>query len=352
MMEGDLSGVIQINRIIKKIRLLSRRPEPSGGGATWHLRLESRPWTAQPCTLPAALDHKPKKCTTTNDDATRCSTTPCTDFPPMAAKWLKEGGAISPNSVSGTEEKGPNDSTKAGGTQTTLVGRHNNRGHGRLWRATPTAREAVSPILHTMRYTQGFTVLATAVGVFWNTRAESFYFVMGALATSVAAKTLKNWIREPRPRGSAVTRSFGMPSTHSAMVTFMATYLLFYNGHKILEGGLGSLSHLELAYSALLVTFPVAVMWSRTALVAHTTKQVLAGGALGIVFAKGAWHLWNVKGPFGGDALSNQPQVQAWDEQIVGAKAGVLRFSVGIFRRLCGSSMSLPPQLSSCLNCP
>ncbi|CAO1617657.1 unnamed protein product [Parajaminaea phylloscopi] len=213
------------------------------------------------------------------------------------------------------------------------TGRHNNRGHGRLWRATPTTREKVSPLLHMMRYTQGFTTLIVGLGVLWHAGAEPVYFVMGALATSAAAKTLKTWIRDPRPDGTAVTRTYGMPSTHSATVTFMSTYVLFYTGSKVAQSGLSSLSAWEVGYSAFLVVAPVAVMWSRTALMAHTAKQVLAGGALGVVVANGAWHLWNVKDTLGGDALKDRPHIRAWDGHIVKLKAAV----VGVLRTVFAS---------------
>lgn len=209
------------------------------------------------------------------------------------------------------------------------LGRHNNRGHGRLWRATPTAREVVSPFLHMMRYTQGFTTLVTAVGVLWHTRAEAAFYLFGALSTSVAAKTLKSWIRDPRPDGTAVTRTYGLPSTHSATVTYMCAYLLFYTGRKVIEQGFSPLTHWEIAYSTFLLAYPPVVMWSRTALIAHTVKQVLAGAALGLVVANGAWQVWNLDNMILGGALKDQDHIRRWDGYIISAKAVVVRLLTG-----------------------
>lgn len=92
---------------------------------------------------------------------------------------------------------------------------YNTRGH-RLFRATQTSKEELTPLLNFLRHTQGWVTAVTAVGVIWTSRAESVYYVAGALVTSTLAKLLKKVIREERPEGSAVTRTSGMPSTHSS----------------------------------------------------------------------------------------------------------------------------------------
>ncbi|PWN20439.1 hypothetical protein BCV69DRAFT_238268, partial [Microstroma glucosiphilum] len=150
-------------------------------------------------------------------------------------------------------------------------------------------------LLRMLRYTQGWTTIVTAVGVLWTARAESVFFVAGALVTSTIAKILKMIIRDPRPDKSAVTRTFGLPSTHSSTVTFLCSYVVLGVAHRVAlgeKGGLSALTPLEMASTLFLVVFPPLVMWSRVALGVHTTRQVVAGGLLGLTCAVGWWTLW------------------------------------------------------------
>ncbi|CAO1628241.1 unnamed protein product [Sympodiomycopsis kandeliae] len=158
-------------------------------------------------------------------------------------------------------------------------GRYDNRGH-RLFRATQTSQQNLTPLLKILRHTQGIVTIATTIGciVLWD--VECVYYVSGSLLTSFLAKALKKVIREERPQGSAVRKSSGMPSTHSSTISFMCTYLALNGGgiHPILRIGL--------------VGLPLLVMWSRVRLGVHTPRQVIVGGTLGLLTGI-AWNqLW------------------------------------------------------------
>ncbi|PWN26858.1 hypothetical protein BDZ90DRAFT_232954 [Jaminaea rosea] len=206
-------------------------------------------------------------------------------------------------------------------------GRHENRGH-RLFRATPSSHTAPTPLLRFLRYTQGVTTAVTAVSILgWNARVESAWYLFGALATSTAAKTLKTMIKDPRPEGSAV-KTHGMPSTHSATVSFMTCYVLAYPLVKVVQHRgdvLAALTPWEMCYSAVLATFLPLVMWSRVALGVHSGKQVIIGGCLGLVVANGAWQIWNADTSWGGGRpLRMHEKVEQWDQWITAARLIVI----------------------------
>ena len=67
-----------------------------------------------------------------------------------------------------------------------------------------------------LKHTQGIVTTATAIGILHLRTCHVLYFTIGSLATSFTAKGLKRVIKQPRPPGSRVKKTSGMPSTHSA----------------------------------------------------------------------------------------------------------------------------------------
>lgn len=212
------------------------------------------------------------------------------------------------------------------------AGSHNNRGH-LYWRATQTAREDVGIGLNLLRHTQGVVTIVTAVGILWTSEnAESLWYLGGALATSSVAKVAKKIIKEPRPEGSAVAGTHGMPSTHSSTVTFMCSYLALYSIHRLAAGK--TIGVLESLATIVLLAFPPIVMWSRTALGVHTTRQVVAGGTLGGVCAIAWWALWQGQIPVLGTRVLSQgvkyyPLVLKADRIIADFKKSIVDFVFG-----------------------
>lgn len=120
----------------------------------------------------------------------------------------------------------------------------------------------------------------------------------------MTAKVLKKFIKQPRPPSKSGKTTYGMPSTHSASIGFMATYLtlacIFLLPHRRLQRLLdmarvpAEWSWLERAgFSTLAIGFASSVWWSRVRLGHHTPAQVAAGAALGSTVALyffGFWH--------------------------------------------------------------
>lgn len=80
----------------------------------------------------------------------------------------------------------------------------------------PQTRNELSTGLWLLKHTQGIVTTATAIGILHLRTCHVLYFTVGSLATSFSAKGLKRVIKQPRPPGSRVKKTSGMPSTHSA----------------------------------------------------------------------------------------------------------------------------------------
>ena len=83
-----------------------------------------------------------------------------------------------------------------------------------------------------------------------------------------------------------------MPSTHSATITFFATYILLAATYLPVHHSLPLNSASRVL--PVLIAFPFAtmIMMSRVWLGHHTRAQVLAGSAYGVVFASVWYALW------------------------------------------------------------
>ncbi|PWN53648.1 hypothetical protein IE53DRAFT_383822 [Violaceomyces palustris] len=171
----------------------------------------------------------------------------------------------------------------------------------------PQERERnLSTALWLFKHTQGIVTAATAVGILHLRTSHAAYFATCAVATSFTAKGLKRIIKQPRPPGSRVKKSSGMPSTHSASISFMGTYILFCSILLPLHPAFlsvtssGTSNHAVLSETAtrawisvFSIMAPVGVMWSRVKLGVHTPNQTYAGAALGILKAFLWFTLWN-----------------------------------------------------------
>ncbi|KAN0060200.1 hypothetical protein ACQY0O_007529 [Thecaphora frezii] len=146
----------------------------------------------------------------------------------------------------------------------------------------PPAR--LSTPLWLLKHTQGITTTAVALAILHLRTTHVVYYTLGIFSTSFSAKGLKRLIKQPRPPGSRVKKTSGMPSTHSASVSFMGSYLLFCLASQPQPEAWTTTAALATLY----VGLPVAVMWSRVRLGVHTPAQTVAGAALGVVKA-GLW---------------------------------------------------------------
>ncbi|EST06663.1 Phosphatidic acid phosphatase type 2/haloperoxidase [Kalmanozyma brasiliensis GHG001] len=161
-------------------------------------------------------------------------------------------------------------------------------------------QKELSTGLWLLKHTQGIVTTATAIGILHLRTSHVIYFTVGTLATSFTAKGLKRVIKQPRPPGSKVKKTSGMPSTHSSTISFMGTYILLSSLllplHPSLHLGSGAAARDNMAHiwiALVGVVAPVLVMWSRVQLGVHTPAQTLVGAALGVVKACLWFTAWN-----------------------------------------------------------
>ncbi|KAF9264696.1 PAP2-domain-containing protein [Marasmius fiardii PR-910] len=122
------------------------------------------------------------------------------------------------------------------------------------------------------------------------------YFTAGATACSVAVKIVKKMVRQPRPvidrRTKKVKKSYGMPSTHSAVIAFYMTYLLLACTRLPIHTSLPQSSLTRLIPPLICVPWGVMICVSRVWLGHHNWVQVLVGCGFGVVFSVGWFVAW------------------------------------------------------------
>ncbi|KAM0260717.1 hypothetical protein ACHAQJ_002633 [Trichoderma viride] len=157
--------------------------------------------------------------------------------------------------------------------------------------------------------------------IFSTREAEICLAFAGQLACEALNFVLKRIIKEERPR-RIHGKGYGMPSSHAQFVAFwslsLALFLLVRHkplSHgkaltkaKIWEGGRPWTLVERLAVSLAGVLVAAATAWSRIYLNYHTTTQVAAGAAAGLVFAlvwfvateilrRTGWLAWGIELP-------------------------------------------------------
>lgn len=135
----------------------------------------------------------------------------------------------------------------------------------------------------------------TAVFVLYTRSAGVAYFTAGAVVCSRTAKLVKRLIREPRPLHPEPGRqksSYGMPSTHSAVITYYALYTILASVNFPIHPSLPD-SPWTRAIAPLMITpWAIAIATSRIWLGHHTWRQVLAGFTHGVVFTFIWYRIW------------------------------------------------------------
>ncbi|KAJ3571885.1 hypothetical protein NP233_g3457 [Leucocoprinus birnbaumii] len=127
------------------------------------------------------------------------------------------------------------------------------------------------------------------------------YFAAGASTCSLTVKLIKRAIRQPRPPPSLVRRkvkaSYGMPSTHSATITFFAAYIFLACKNLPIHKTLSPNPTITRLMPPLITTpWALAIMMSRVWLGYHTWPQVAAGSAYGITLTMLWFALWTRAG--------------------------------------------------------
>ncbi|KAI0827372.1 hypothetical protein BC628DRAFT_1318522 [Trametes gibbosa] len=136
----------------------------------------------------------------------------------------------------------------------------------------------------------------TALALLYTRSAGVAHFTAGAVLCSLTVKILKRCVRQPRPVvvDGRRKKTYGMPSTHSAVITFFAAYIVlactYLPIHPSLPASSPSITRVlpPLFVVPLASTIAVSRIWLRH----HTWPQVAAGVAYGLVFAPVWFRLW------------------------------------------------------------
>ncbi|PCH34020.1 PAP2-domain-containing protein [Wolfiporia cocos MD-104 SS10] len=135
--------------------------------------------------------------------------------------------------------------------------------------------------------TAGFLLYTRSVGV--------AYFASGAVLCSLTVKIVKRFVRQPRPiqtKHDRQKKSYGMPSTHSATISYYATYITLACLYLPIHRSLPSSVLTRVVPPSIAVPWAATIAVSRTWLGYHTWPQVAAGCAYGLLFTPIWFSLW------------------------------------------------------------
>lgn len=126
----------------------------------------------------------------------------------------------------------------------------------------------------------------------------SAYFGLGAIGCMVFAKILKEILREKRPVGTTYKITYGMPSTHSATISYYATFIALAATRLPVHPSLSSVppKFINPIAPVLMTVTSLVICISRIRLGHHTLKQVGAGITVGTLFGLGWFAWWSTGG--------------------------------------------------------
>ncbi|KAL4803299.1 hypothetical protein BDV18DRAFT_145596 [Aspergillus unguis] len=123
------------------------------------------------------------------------------------------------------------------------------------------------------------------VTLVWASReVEVGLMFAGQLVCEALNFALKRIIKEERPK-QMFGKGYGMPSSHAQFVAFFAVYMGLFLLFRHSPNPANSSSLTRIVASIVISFGAIAVAISRIYLTYHTIRQVLAGCAVGVVFA-------------------------------------------------------------------
>ncbi|KAI0073711.1 PAP2-domain-containing protein [Panus rudis PR-1116 ss-1] len=146
----------------------------------------------------------------------------------------------------------------------------------------------------------------TACTILYTRSSAIIFFSTGAVVVSRIVKYAKRTIRQPRPLqrvNGKIKKSYGMPSTHSAVISYYAAYTILSCVYLPIHPSLPNHSLTRVIPPILMVPYAATIATSRIWLGHHTILQVAVGCTIGIVFAPFWFMLWTRVGHDYGNAL-------------------------------------------------
>lgn len=135
----------------------------------------------------------------------------------------------------------------------------------------------------------------TAITLLYTCSIGIAYFCAGAVACTISVKCIKQILRHARPMQTTSRRqkqTYGMPSTHSATITFYGTYIPFACAWLPLHASLPESPLFRPFVAFVVVPWTCAIACSRVLLGHHTAPQVMVGCIYGFAFACVWFWLW------------------------------------------------------------
>ncbi|KII94108.1 hypothetical protein PLICRDRAFT_88372 [Plicaturopsis crispa FD-325 SS-3] len=133
----------------------------------------------------------------------------------------------------------------------------------------------------------------TACVLLYTKSSGVLYFCVGGVACSMSVKLIKRFIRQPRPAHPSQHKiSYGMPSTHSATITYYASYIPLACAYLPIHTSLPSGTTTRIIPPLIVVPWAGLIAMSRVWLGHHTWLQVIVGCSYGLAFASVWFALW------------------------------------------------------------
>jgi len=118
------------------------------------------------------------------------------------------------------------------------------------------------------------------------------YFCGAALGCALSVKVIKIFVRQPRPPGVTTLKSYGMPSTHSAVVFFYAGTMVLASTTLPIHSSLLDVPDIRVWPPVVAAASAVVIASSRVWRGHHDFLQIAAGSLYGAVCSVIVYKMW------------------------------------------------------------
>jgi membrane-associated phospholipid phosphatase len=133
-------------------------------------------------------------------------------------------------------------------------------------------------------------LIMISIILYYESPFDTIIYIIGFLSCGFLNGFLKKWIKDPRPKNSEKFLAseqfnksntvYGLPSGHSQNVFYAITYLYL-------------VTQTFIPWDALFLSISALMVYERLKFHNHTILQLIAGAAVGIIFAYGVYNIRN-----------------------------------------------------------